>query len=102
MYCPKQTSFCIFRNLKNTHGGESTKGKRKTARPLCTKRSMHVVLRASGAVAARSLLLPRNAKLVHRLLKLYSKQFGVRVYEYVNVGNHIHLVVRAETKTGFR
>lgn len=100
MHCPTQTK--LFPLSDSAHGGTFTQRKRKGARPICVKRSMHVVLRAKRAQGKRSLLYSPNAKRVGHYLKKYADKFDVWVYDYVNVGNHLHLSVKAKTKDGFR
>lgn len=84
------------------HGGELAIGKRKTARPIVTKRPMHIVFKSSSARGAWSLLRPRNATAVKMLLARNCSRFQVRVLEGANVGNHLHLVVRAKSRTGLQ
>ena len=48
------------------------------------------------------MLLPRNARLVFRLLSRYSKKFEVKIYRFAFVGNHLHLLLKAKTKIGFQ
>lgn len=82
-------------------GGKPTRSKRKTARPIATKRAMHVVLRSSRARGAWSLLNPANRRTVENAVRAGEK-FGVRVYDRANVGNHIHLVLKARTHEAYR
>lgn len=99
---PKQIPLFTFPKSKTAHGGSLGSGKRKNARPLCVKRSLHIVFRAEGARGGWSLLHPKHAKRLHLLLRKYSERFEVRIYEYANVSNHIHLLVRGRTKEGLR
>ena len=99
---PVQQKLFEYPRSKTAHGGSLSIGKRKTARPLCVKRSIHIVMRASSARGNSSLLHPQHAKKVFQLLQKYSKQFEIRTYDFVNVGNHLHLLVRAKTKEGMR
>ena len=39
---------------------------------------------------------------VERLVQRTSARHGVRVYRFSNVGNHLHLLVRARTRQGFQ
>jgi len=84
------------------HGGEIRKGKRKGRRPVVTKRAMHVVFRSTRARGKFSLLHKRNVAVVRDELLKWSKYFGVRIYQWANVGNHIHLLIRARTRGGFQ
>jgi len=62
----KQLSFLPKQELQ--HGGELTRGRRKTARPLDPKRPVHLVLRSSRAKGPWSLLHPKNERRVRRVL----------------------------------
>lgn len=84
------------------HGGELGVGKRKVARPIVTKRAMHVVLRASVAKGKLSLLRPKNARFIETEMARAGRRNGVKIYEFANVGNHLHLLLRAKTRDGFR
>jgi REP element-mobilizing transposase RayT len=84
--------------LDVTHGGDKSRGKRKIARPIATKRAMHLVMRAFVA----NLLVPRNARIVRDLLSKLSRRHFVRVHEFSNNGNHLHLLVQAKTRDGFK
>ncbi len=85
------------------HGGELSKGKRKTARPFDPKRSMHVVLRMSSAAMAGkakpSLLL--YGGYIRSLLRAFSQRLGVRIYEQAIISNHLHLVTHTRDRVGF-
>ncbi|MCM2323189.1 MAG: hypothetical protein NDJ90_07985 [Oligoflexia bacterium] len=84
------------------HGGDVTRGKRKTARPFDHKQALHVVLRSSKARGERSLLHPRHCNHVRALTKRLEERWGVTVYRYANVGNHLHLLVRARTRPAWQ
>jgi hypothetical protein len=84
------------------HGGDIRKGKRKLARPIDTKRPMHVVLRSVRARGEWSLLHRRNKARVFALAHETAKTFGVRIYRFSNVGNHIHLLVVARSRRAFQ
>ncbi|MBI2606143.1 MAG: transposase [Deltaproteobacteria bacterium] len=83
-------------------GGGPTRGRRKTARPIATKRAMHVVLRSSRARGSWSLLNPEKRKVVDRAIKGAAQRFAVKIYDRANVGNHIHFVLKARTHDSYR
>lgn len=83
-------------------GGRPTRGRRKTARPIATKRAMHVVLHSSRAKDGWSLLNPEKRKVVDRAIKRATERFAVKVYGHANVGNHIHFVLKARTHDAYR
>ena len=83
---------------KLEHGGVLNRGKRKTARPVVTKKPMHIVFRARFSV----LRSKRSLSIVKAELSRWSKQFYVKIYHYSIVGNHIHAMIRAKTRQGFK
>lgn len=63
---------------------------------------MHFVVRSSMARGQRSLLAKENARFVRELLQKLCRRWGIRVYEFSNNGNHLHLLIQARTVQGFR
>jgi REP element-mobilizing transposase RayT len=84
------------------HGGDLLKGRRKTARPIDPKRPMHVVLRATQARGSWSMLHKRNKSKIFVLAHNKAQQFGVRIYRFSNVGNHLHILVLPGSRKGFQ
>ena len=84
------------------HGGTKSVGKRKEARPIATKRAMHVTMRAGAARGAKSFLLPHHARRIESLCRELGSRFEVKVYEIGNSGNHLHLLLKARTREGFK
>lgn len=68
------------------------KAKNRTSRPLSTKKSMHLVLRSSQAVGEWS--FKRHHQLVRSVTETTARKFGVKVYQFANGGNHLHLIVK--------
>lgn len=62
----------------------------KRKRSLDSKRPIHLVLRANQS-GMRS---PRTHVGVNRLMTSTAQKYGVTIYEYANVGNHLHAVIR--------
>jgi hypothetical protein len=88
-------------NLFNDHvprqfGGMLLRGNAKVARPLSTKHAIHLVLKSERAVGRQSLLHALNVKRVDQVVRAQAKLRGVRLYHLVNVGNHLHMVIRLE------
>jgi REP element-mobilizing transposase RayT len=77
-----------------SHGGEHSKGKRKTYRPVDPKQALHVVLRSSRAKGELSMLHPRNHQAVHDFTYKTARKLGVKIYQFSNVGNHLHLLLK--------
>ena len=86
--------------VRTRHGGELSVKRRKEMRPIALKRPMHVVLRASCAKGRLSLL--RHQRYIEQKMARVGAEKGVRVYEMANSGNHLHLLVRATSREGFR
>lgn len=80
------------------HGGDLSVGRRKGPRPLCTRRPLHVVMRAERARGELSLLTRRNSGIVKNLLAKWTSRCSVRVYEFANSGNHLHLLLLAKSR----
>jgi REP element-mobilizing transposase RayT len=101
----RQKQFHFLKDLnisnKKTYGG-ITKGKRKVARPISTKKWAHLVLKSNKAKGTLSLLNPNNALRVKNIIKKQSLKHGVRITDYVNMGNHLHLKVRPSSRVGFQ
>jgi REP element-mobilizing transposase RayT len=80
------------------HGGDVRAGRRRVARPIDTKKPLHVVLRSSRARRAWSMLHPDFAAPIRRKAGSLARRYGVRVYRYANVGNHIHLLASVRSR----
>lgn len=86
--------------LKKEHGGSPSNGTRRSKRPLNLKLSHHVTLKSNHAVGARSLFC--HKKFILSLIKKNSYRFQVKVYEHAIQGNHIHLLLKAQTREGLQ
>ena len=84
----KQLSF--FGNPAVAFGGSLLKCNPKVARPLSVKNPIHLVLRADKS----GFRLPKNFARANECLEKTAKKHGVRIYDYANVGNHFHVVLR--------
>jgi REP element-mobilizing transposase RayT len=80
------------------HGGDVRRGKRKVARPLDTKKPLHVVLRSSRAKRQWSMLRPSVAGRIRRDARTLARRYGLTLYRYANVGNHIHILAQARSR----
>ena len=80
---------------RSTHGGREALGKRKTARPFSPKAPVHVVLKSSRAKGVWSLKHRKNQSRISSMIYVYAYRFKVHVYRFANVGDHIHLLVKA-------
>ncbi|MCM2322709.1 MAG: transposase [Oligoflexia bacterium] len=87
---------------KNAHGGDEAVGKRKERRPFDRKQALHVVLRSSKARGEFSMLHPRHRNHVLALVNRLKTRRGIAVYRYANVGNHVHLLIRARSRADWQ
>jgi REP element-mobilizing transposase RayT len=81
-----------------SHGGLPSIKKRKTARPFSPEAPVHLVLQATRAKGRWSLLHRKNRASVQSMIYVYAARFKVRVYRANNVGNQLHLLVKAKEK----
>jgi REP element-mobilizing transposase RayT len=100
---PRQPLLPGFSGLKTKEfGGALLKGNPREARPVSTKRPMHLVMRSTLATGARSFLSPHRAKRIDALIRSVGRDKGVRIYRYANSGNHLHLIVLPRSRVAFR
>jgi REP element-mobilizing transposase RayT len=97
-----QPSFAFLGPDRREHGGVLRAGKRKLARPIDPKRPLHLTLRATQARGEWSFLHPKHAHLIERLTGTLARKWGVRIYQKANVGNHLHLLVKAPGREAFQ
>jgi hypothetical protein len=96
----KQLKFLLSEpKSESSYGGSKTK--RIQRRPVIPRRAHHITLRATQARGEWSFLRPKNYALVRTLLRRQAKRHFVALESFVNVGNHIHLKVRPQTRRGF-
>ena len=88
----KQLNFSKLTKPKMMFGGSLIKSgtNPKVARPLDSRMPIHLVLRAERS----AMRLPRNFGRVNHLVRTIAPRHGVKLYEYANVGNHLHLVLK--------
>lgn len=98
----QQTTLKSALKIRRTHGGMGTKGKRKEARPFSAKKWTHLILKSQRAKGSWSLLSPKNRVYIEQLILEKAKRFQVKVDHFVNVGNHIHLKIKAAQKKDFQ
>jgi REP element-mobilizing transposase RayT len=87
---------------RGEHGGSLSMGKRKTFRPIDPKQALHVVLRSSKARGKLSMLHPKNCNMIESFVQKCAKRWGVRIYRFANVGNHLHLLIQVPTREAWK
>ena len=94
----KNQQLLLFKDkIELSFGGSKLKGVRKSARPLSTKRPVHLVLKATNAF-----FLLRQMKCVEQVLGKYGKRFGVQIYELGVQADHLHICLRISNRDGYR
>jgi REP element-mobilizing transposase RayT len=86
--------------VRTEHGGAVRRGRRKLERPVSVRRPMHVVLTSQRARGTWS--LRRHERAVREALRAMARRFGIRIYDFANVGTHLHLLVRARRRESFQ
>ena len=81
-------------------GGTLLRGNAREQRPISIKRPMHLVMRSSLAKGERS-FLKKEAK-IRGIIYATAYNKGVRIYRYANAGNHLHLIVKPESRQAFK
>lgn len=80
-------------NIKsiNEFGGELNQNKRKSRRPLDSKRPLHLVLRADVTKIGSFLYQQKN---IEKHTQKYAIKFGIKIYQKAIVKNHMHLIIK--------
>jgi len=89
-----EKTFSIFE-----HGGGTRTGLRKIARPFRPGCPVHLTMRAPRARGSWSFLAPAHKGIVHLLVLDTAERYDIELIEWQNVGNHLHLAVRARART---
>jgi len=85
------------------YGGELLKKakNRSYGRPLSVKNSMHLVLRSTKAKGQSSFATTENRRMVRQLVNKFAAKYGIKIYNFANVGNHLHLHIKLSHRYGF-
>ncbi len=76
-----------------SHGGSLAIGKRKTARPLSFKRTIHLVLKTS----CHSHLQHHRSSVV-AIVNRFSIRFGIKIYQLAVHADHVHIHVKLNNR----
>ncbi len=90
------------RYSRTQHGGLRTKKTRKLERPLSTKKWIHLVLKSDKAYGRLSFLTGKNQIFVRKTLRDKAGKFGIKIGDFANVGNHLHLKIRISSRVNFQ
>ncbi len=92
----KQISFGFIKSAKKYFGGQHLVGKRKSKRPLSTKKPIHLVLRSMNFKIFR----PKNQSL-KKLIHQIAQESGVKIYELAINWSHIHFVIKIQSREAY-
>ena len=86
--------------MRTGYGGDGVRGHRKVERPVSSRRRMHVTLHSKRAFGEWG--LQRHRRAVREALRACARRNDVKVYDFANVGSHLHLLVRARRRESFQ
>jgi len=92
----RQLGFKFQNDYKKEFGGSLLSGKRKSARPLSTKKPIHLILKCTG----KSVFNPSNRKL-ENLIRNQANKYGIKVYEVALNWSHVHLLIRLPSREAY-
>jgi REP element-mobilizing transposase RayT len=98
----KKTSKNEDFSKRKLHGHDTRKGHRKLFRPIDPKKALHLVFRSERAKGNWSLRRFKHIEHIKKLTYFLAKRNQVKIIEYANGGNHIHLLVHAKDRVGFK
>lgn len=86
-----------------SHGGSLRQSRTgRKARPLSTKQSLHLVLKANRACIRGGFRTPRRFALIHHILQRYQARFFIRVEQVSIQGDHLHLLIRTARRSNYQ
>jgi REP element-mobilizing transposase RayT len=83
--------------VKESGGTLSIKGKRKLTRVLDRRKPLHFVLKSKKSVNLYS-----HRSLIRKLLFIYAKKFGVKVYKESVQKDHFHFCIKITNRQLYR
>ena len=98
----KQLSFNQIEKERLEFGGSKFKGHAKLARPLTTKKSIHLVIKSELAKGEWSFLKFRNRQYIENLIRQKAKLYQVSIEDFANGGDHLHLRIRIFVREKFK
>jgi hypothetical protein len=84
----KQIGFGFYGNSRKEFGGELLFGKRKTQRPLSTKKPIHLVLKSTGS----NHFTPGN-RTIENIIRKQAEKYKIKIYRFSLVWSHAHITI---------
>ncbi len=73
----------------------------KSKRPMDSKKALHLVLHSTKATGTKSFKNKTYEARIWEIIDTHARKAGIRIYEYANAGNHLHLLLRAKNRTDY-
>lgn len=101
-FMAQQMTFNGFEDLGTKRfGGLELKGNPRNARPISLSRPVHLVLKSELAKGHRSFLRKTYASRIEASVRRLSKLTNLRVYRFVNAGDHLQLILQVRSRKAF-
>ena len=98
----KQQDFFKFKSATKGFGGSLLKGANaREKRPVSSGHAIHVVMRSEIAKGKLSMRYRSHRKKVDDLVRRQAERWGMKIYRYANVGNHLHILLRPASRRRF-
>lgn len=82
-------------------GGLTLKGNPRHARPISLSRPVHLVLKSHFAKGSHSFLRRPYASRIEGLVHSLARLTNLKVYRFVNSGDHLQLIVHTRSRRAF-
>jgi len=66
-----------------------------------SKKALHLVLKSSQAVGEKSFGNEKFEAKIWDIISHHAEKTGIKIYEYANAGNHLHLLMRAKHRADY-
>jgi len=70
-------------------------------RPMDSKKALHLVLKSSQAVGDKSFKSEKFEAKIWDIIKHHAEKTGIKIHEYANGGNHLHLLLHAKNRDDY-
>ena len=87
--------YSLFKLQSPQHGGTLRQGKSKTLRPLCTKRVIHLTLKASKNN------FYAHKREVEKELRRLASRFKIKIYSNATNWDHLHLAIKIPDRKSY-
>jgi REP element-mobilizing transposase RayT len=92
----------IFKETPKEFGGSLLKKSHpKIARPLTTKKPMHVVMRSRIAKYEWSFLHYTKRKKIEDIILKQARTFDIKIYKLAICYNHLHMLIKLQNRESF-